>query len=87
MFKYTTKHFLRSCSGSADNEVTGAGSCLGEGLDRVHQLVTGRDVHTAVLIGQTSVGDTGDQRSLNCDSQQYDAGLQPLSQPLSQRGS
>ena len=42
-----------------EREVTGAGRCLGQRLDHVHQLVTGGDVHSAVLIGQPSVRDTG----------------------------
>lgn len=41
-----------------ENGVTSSGGRLGQRLDHVHQLVTGGDVHPAVLIGQPSVRDT-----------------------------
>lgn len=40
-----------------ENEDTRAGRRLGQRLDHVHQLVAGSDVHSAVLIGKTSVRD------------------------------
>lgn len=38
-----------------ENEDTRAGRRLGQRLDHVHQLVARSDVHSAVLIGKTSV--------------------------------
>lgn len=58
MCKHNTKPFFLLCSISADNnKITRTGSCLGQGFDHVHQPVSGSNVHTAVLIGQTSVRD------------------------------
>lgn len=58
MRKHNTKLFFLLCSISAvKNKITRTGSCLGQGFDHVHQPVSGSNVHTTVLIGQTSVGD------------------------------